>query len=246
MRYAGVSEEDVPRISVNIERSLSKAARVYSRTVGGITPIGEYNPITKKMILFADSFWWNREGTVQSAKQVIEGGFESLEALNSSAMSDMKSLRRLSAYLLYAPPERALKTVERLADIKMRRTANSVIAHEASHAADDSRNGPMMLFYNLIEGREKLVAVRGLIALGLGAAGVVAARDPDVIQKGVGGLAVAAGTMAFFAYKNRKSDYPKIGTETRAFEFEVKTEGRFNFLTIAPKVNQQVTSPPLA
>lgn len=217
LRVAGVKEEDIPRITIKVDRYKGRRPQ---KSNGLVSLLAEYSAPKKSMTLYADEFWARREMLLTHVPEAIRDGDLSMAAAPFVS-------RRLESYLEYAPPDRVARTIDRLATIKTNRKLNESLAHESSHAADNSQLGEFTPTDKIrIKHKIKNAITAGIITLGI--------TNQLEVDTPIS-LVVSSGIALYFLNKSEPMDYSNRDDEVKARAFEKSIGKTVNFASITPK-----------
>lgn len=236
---AGVKSEDIPKIRIRVQAKQPLIAQIFGEI------FGRYDQKTKELFLYTNAFWNLRQRSLsvyqKSAEEIQQNELPTDSSTN--LFPGLVSGKRLSWYISKAPPDRAKKTIERLTDISINRNLNSMLAHESSHAADDSRKeltgGKQVRKTDLIR---KFITSQGL-ALGISQGAVFLINNFDLIQNpslhsgvciGIS-IGAAAGASISSTIEFIQEGFTENSTEQKAYAFGEQEKGKHKIITIYPK-----------
>ncbi len=101
---------------------------------------GESHPSKPIVTLYTDWAWEERQADIKEIRGHIEANMQNKQIRKVPNLSSFYSPRRVEAYLNTAPPERAIKFMEKLINKIWDNNLNSALIHELKHQADTRKS----------------------------------------------------------------------------------------------------------
>lgn len=229
LRLAGANEEEIPNISIRIQRRDPEEELELAHRTNAY-----YSRPNKRITLFTDPLWSEQLDIIAKTRAILRTPIKNPSAkqdYRKNLFPELKSGKRFSWYIYRVSPERAISMADKLAHIKAAKQMDGVLHHELKHAADHS------------QGRLKDSRVRRVLSYAAGTAAtpvgflaleMLTKQEPNPVP--IATLTVLSGII-----------YRSIGegiyyrfispTENRARRFrrELKGNPKYRLVTLSPK-----------
>jgi len=222
LEFAGVERNKIDNITVKLRR---KPGSILTKL-----NLADYNPRTNNIRIYTDYLWKDQEKLVKKADKILrkveENPAEQLSTGDKNSFPELASGKKLSWYLTIAPPERARKTVEKLAEMSIAKEADATLNHEAKHAGDFSKDRWLRV-------KNFALAIATFEASNLGTDFLLKHTNPyappiaRAIDASIAGTFWGATAYYYFISPVERS--------ARKFAKEMENSPRFKIITISPK-----------
>lgn len=129
----GVKPEKLDTLKIRIKTNQSLVSKLYGDAMA------EYDDKANTIIMYTEPFWkYAYKEPLKEKQQALDSIHSGNADIGTDAPFYNLKTSRFSWYAKVASPERAQKTLERLQNIALNRDLNTGLAHEASHASDES------------------------------------------------------------------------------------------------------------